>query len=504
MRLRILAAVVACALVGAAPALAGPAFVNGITIPAGTPDLSSDAAPFNRLGFFSDLYYDPNRNEWYGLSDRGPGGGTLSYDARVQRFTIDINPTTGAISNFQVVQTIKFTDATGAVPFNGIAPSPSSVLGRSLDPEGFVVIPKTGNFLVSDEYGPSVYEFKRDGTFVRAFTTPDNLIPRDKVTGVPNFAADPTTNPAGKRTNRGFEGLAISPDGKFAYAMLQSAMLDEGAGNGIFNRIVKFDMATGKAVAQYVYQMEGSSQGRGISALLALNDHEFLVLERNNRGVGVDSELTPPNKKVFKIDLTGASDVSGITLPATGPLPAGVTAVSKVATPFISLDANTLAAFGGRVPEKWEGLAIGPRLSDGQYVILAGTDNDFSITQDASGTQFDEYYRPTAGTPGSAERIRCDIGTFLHCVTVNADGSLGAAFSGDTTGFALIPGVLYAYKSAGTDLAWFVAPAAVPVPAPASWSMVLGGLALVGLVVHHRAALARKSASAGEAGGLGA
>src|SRR5262249_52493681 len=161
--------------------------------------------------------------------------------------------------------------------------------------------------------------------------------------GTPNFASDAGNN-AGKRTNRGFEGLAIGPDGKFAYAMLQSAMLDEGAGNGVFNRIVKFDVATGKAVAQYVYQMEGSSQGRGISALVALNDHELLVLERNNRGVGVDSELTPPNKKVFKIDLTGATDVTGITLPTTGPLPAGVTAVTKVATAFISIDANTLAA----------------------------------------------------------------------------------------------------------------------------------------------------------------
>jgi hypothetical protein len=80
--------------------------------------------------------------------------------------------------------------------------------------------------------------------------------------------------------------------------MLQSAMLDEGAGNGVCNRTVKFDAETGTAVAQYAYQMEGSSQGRGISALLALNDHEFLVLERNNRGIGVGAELSPPNKKV--------------------------------------------------------------------------------------------------------------------------------------------------------------------------------------------------------------
>ncbi len=93
-------------------------------------------------------------------------------------------------------------------------------------------------------------------------------------------------NTAGKRTNRGFEGLAVSPDGKFTYAMLQSAMLDEGGGDGVYARIVKFDNATGEAVAQYAYKMEGAGQGRGISALVAINDHEFLVLERNNRGVG--------------------------------------------------------------------------------------------------------------------------------------------------------------------------------------------------------------------------
>src|SRR4030095_11575138 len=101
--------------------------------------------------------------------------------------------------------------------------------------------------------------------------------------------------------------------------MLQSPMLDEfGLTTGSYNRIVKFDIATGLAVAQYAYLMEGSSQGRGISALVALNDQEFLVLERNYRGVGVASDLTSPNKKVFKIDLTGASDVSSISLPDNG------------------------------------------------------------------------------------------------------------------------------------------------------------------------------------------
>lgn len=486
IRVALVATAAGAVWLSASTALATPAFVNGLAIAGDTLDLSGETGITGRLGFFSDLYYDPNRNEWWALADRGPGGGTLSYQTRVERFTLDVNKTTGAISNFQVVQTVKFTDPSGllgsvAPPtnLNGIAPNPKSVLGRAFDPEGFVVNPKTGRFLVSDEYGPSLYEFNRDGTLNRVFATPSNLVPRNAGTGVPNFADD-TGNTAGKRTNRGYEGLAISPDGKYAYAMLQSAMLDEGGGNGVFNRIVKYDTETGQAVAQYAYRMEGSSQGRGISALVALNDKEFLVLERNNRGVGVDSELTPPNKKVFKIDITGATDVSGLDLTDDGTtLKPGITPVSKQATPYLALDVagEQLAALGNRAPEKLEGLTIGPRFDDGQYVIVSGTDNDFSVTQDPSGIQFDELFNPF-----TIERIRCPLdfaGSVSNgdCTIVNANGSIGSAFLGSISDFELIPGALFAYRSTGADLAAYAAP---DVPAPATLSLLAAGLAALG------------------------
>jgi hypothetical protein len=153
----------------------------------------------------------------------------------VQRFKLDIDEVTGAISNFKILQTLVFRDESGN-PLDGIGPNPTSELGTSFDPDGFVVHPKSGHFLVSDEYGPSLYEFNRDGIRLRAFTTPANLIPRNAASGIPNYASD-SGNTAGKRTNRGFEGLAISPDGAYAYAMLQSAMLDEGGGSGVCNRI---------------------------------------------------------------------------------------------------------------------------------------------------------------------------------------------------------------------------------------------------------------------------
>lgn len=450
----------------ALPAAAAPQFVNGLVIDARSVDAAGGTTVNDgRLGFFSDIHYDPQRNEWWALSDRGPGGGTLHYETRLHRFSLDVNPQTGEIANFQVLQTLIFRQ--GGAALDGFAPAVGAPLGLAFDPEGVVVHPRTGHFLVSDEYGPSLVEFNRAGQLVRRFQVPANLLPRDAATGATNFADD-SGNSAGKRTNRGFEGLAITPDGRFAFAMLQSAMLDEGAGNGVLNRIVKFDTTTGRALAQYAYRMEGSSQGRGISALVALDDSEFLVLERNNRGLGVDAELSPANKKVFRISLAGATEVSGIDLDAAG---AVFTPVSKQALPWLDLAAATtlnapsLQALGGLSPEKWEGLAIGPRLADGSYLVLAGTDNDYSITQDAgTSVQREVHFKPLAD--GGTSRIRCDIGSFANCVSVKSNGSVDAPLPAgfDFSGYQPIPGVLHAYKATPADLAGYVAPQRAPRP----------------------------------------
>jgi hypothetical protein len=481
MRLKPLA-VLCSILLMSATAQAAPTFVNGLPISGDTADLSGDGGLNGRVGFFSDIYYDPNRNEWWGLSDRGPGGGTLSYETRVQRFTLDVDMNTGEITNFQVAQTIKFMN--GASTLNGLAPSPAGNLGNAFDPEGFVINPKNGNFLVSDEYGPSLYEFDRNnGQLIKQYTVPDNLVP--KAGANTDYTSTPPTLTAGREPNRGAEGLAISPDGNYAYLMLQNGTLKDGwssSARGAYTRIVKFDTSTGNEVAQYAYKLETSGQGRGISAIVAVNDHQFLVLERNNRGVGVDANLGNPDKNVFVIDLAGASDVKDISLPSTGDLPTGYSAVSKDTTSkFLDLDANTLAELNSQSPEKWEGLAIGPQLNDGGYLILAGTDNDYSVSQIAgSSTQYAVYFNPTSG-----QRIRCDLGGFANCISIASNGDAGAAFAGSTDGFAAIPGVLHAYKASAADLAGYTA----PVPEPETYALMLAGLGLVGWAARrHRTA----------------
>jgi len=475
---------------------AEPVFVNGLVIPGATLDATRQpGANAGRVGFFSDIYYDPNRDEWWAISDRGPGGGVLDYATRVQRFTLDVHPVTGRIAHFRVKETVKFTDPRGllAAPtnpalgnpkaFNGLNPSilngNVSVLGRSFDPEGLVIDPRTGHLLVSDEYGPSVYEFSRKGTLLRVFQTPANLIPG--VDAVVNYVADRDGDlNAGRQDNRGFEGLAITPDGTRLYAVLQDPLIEEPGPNNGRNgrnvRIVVFDndrhSATyGTSIAQYAYQLElqadvaariiaagGTAtptdprQGRNIelSAIVAINHREFLVLERDNRGIGVDDPAganVVGSKRILKIDVFGATDISARSLPSDGNLTAAVPPlipVTKSPEVFIDLTENSVLP-NGRQPEKWEGVTIGPRLRNGAHLILTGNDNDYSVTQQAgTNVQFDVY----VDFDGGSVQRDLDQPTLLNGLVV---GPVPA-------GFVLPPGVLHAYRASAGDLAGYVKP----------------------------------------------
>ncbi|HLL89974.1 MAG TPA: esterase-like activity of phytase family protein, partial [Tepidisphaeraceae bacterium] len=405
-----------------------------------------------------------------------------------------VDPVTGAVSNFQIKKTIFFKTADGSQHFNGLSPSrlpggTAGQLGLSFDPEGFVVAPN-GNFYVSDEYGPSLYEFKpvdagngvTEARFVRAFQTPSNVLPVKG--GQPNFEATPTT---GRQTNRGFEGLAISPDGSKLYAVLQSPNQNEGlntSDNSLTNagrysrnvRIVEFDAATGEQSRQLIYQFEdvadinarvpgtdfdfkANQQGRlAVSGLAAINADELLVLERDGRGIGIENPVGDPTeadsyvgtKRIYKIRLSDATDVTNVDLTGTNALPADVAPVSKQLFADVQM---LLDDAGLTIPDKFEGITFGPALADGSLSLLLGTDNDFSVTQDEdTSVQFDVY---TNGTAVRFTPIDDPSKSFASLTSLDQD--LGAL----PGGYALLPGYLYGLKAAVDG---YVAPAAVPLP----------------------------------------
>jgi hypothetical protein len=454
------------------PAFAAPTFINSLEVPGNASDKSGLPSSFEqRLSFGSDLVYDRATSSYYGLADRGPGGGVLPYETRLQQFGLTVNATSGAISNFNLTRTVLFKDGSGNA-LNGLNPSllpggSSNTLGRSFDPEGLVRM-GNGNYFVADEYGPAVREFNAAGQQLRVLQTPANLVPQ--ASGSPNFVAGRPTITSGRQDNRGFEGLTLSADGTKLVGVMQAPLVNEGASNDGRRsqnvRIVEFDIASGTSTRQFVYQTESiadinsrmptasaftaTQQGRsiGLSAIYALPDGRYLVLERDNRGLGVeDITASAPigSKRIFLVDPSGATNVSNISLAGSNSLPAGVVPVSKV----LYLDiAAALQAAGVTVAEKIEGLTFGPQLSDGSFVMLLVSDNDFSVTQNATGAQFNVCYDATGGALGSTS-----VGLNQNC----------------GVGTSLIPSYIYAFRV--NDLN--------PVPIPASIALVTLGLALL-------------------------
>jgi hypothetical protein len=243
-----------------------------------------------------------------------------------------------------------------------------------LDPEGIRVSNDGKRVYISDEYGPYVYEFdRRSGQRVRAFKIPDNL-------AVSNLSAQGDTeingNASGRVANKGMEGLAITPDGKMLVGVMHAPLIQDG---GKIVRIVTFDLPNGK-IHQYAYNL---TTGSGVSEILAINNTQFLVDERDGKGLGDGPPGTAAvAKQIFRIDLTGADDVSDISGAANLMFKKAV-----VKTPFQFLDVVAALTAAGianiRIPAKLEGMAFGQDVTLGgvtKHALYIANDNDFSAT----------------------------------------------------------------------------------------------------------------------------
>lgn len=321
-----------------------------------------DGTPQDLLGAFgSGIAYTGAGNRYVMVADRGPKDGAVAYRCRLQLF--DIVFAQGKLQA-ELAETVLLTDSTGE-PFTGLArdlgktPDGSA---RRLDPEA-VRAGKGGTFFVSDEYGPVVYEFSRAGRLLRSLNVPA----RFRVPKPSGDEKEEGENPRGRAPNRGFEGLAIAPDGGKLYALLQSPMLQDGARASLNVRLLEIDVASG-ATREFVYRR--ASTETGINEIVALNANQFLVLERDSKASFC---------KLIKMDLRGATDVSGIDKLPADELPAGVVPVPSEV--FLDLLDPRFGLAGPDFPRKMEGIGFGPDLPDGRHLLLASSDNDCNATQ---------------------------------------------------------------------------------------------------------------------------
>ena len=227
-------------------------------------------------------------------------------------------------------------------------------------------------------------EFNRaTGQLIKTFTLPSNL---SVAFQSPQGAVETSTNTSGRTDNKGMEGLALTPDGKTFVGIMQAPLIQDSARKDPANktvRIVTIDIASG-ATKEYAYNL---TSGSGVSDIVALNDHQFLVDERDGHGRADGSDAVA--KQLFIIDTNGATDVTDLTGEALKDA-----AIPK-SGPFLDIVA-ALGANGippSEVPAKIEGLAFGQDVTvDGEveHTLYVSNDNDFlSQVPLADGTLVD-------------------------------------------------------------------------------------------------------------------
>ncbi len=101
-----------------------------------------------------------------------------------------------------------------------------------------------GGYFVADEYGPTITRFNARGQLQYTLFPPEGLLPRRNVyPGVTAFTG--TNNPAsGRRSNWGFEGITLMPDGKRLATLLQRPAIQDGGANNLSRntRLLIFDI----------------------------------------------------------------------------------------------------------------------------------------------------------------------------------------------------------------------------------------------------------------------
>ena len=383
-----------------------------------------NGAPTNSLGGLGSAICYASGNTFLALPDRGPNArpydsnidDTASYINRFHTITMDLDPnTSGTGLPFNLTPRLRATTLLWSLtPLvygagDGVAgPGAPRInnffqhffTGRSdnfdpnhnsgdpndarFDTEGMRLSNDGRSVFISDEYGPYVYQFDRFlGVRVRSFQLPSSFY----VNTLSSMSAiEIGGNVSGRVANKGMEGLAITPDGTTLVGIMQNALIqdaNEGATNLL--RIVTIDIRSGKVTHQFSYNL---SVGSGVSEIVAINDHEFLVDERD--GTGREANTPPKNstnakiKQLFKIDLAGATDVSAMNGPD-----AATNAVPKML--FLDL-VKTFTANGialDEIPSKIEGLAFGPDVKDGAtalHTLWIANDNDFvQVVNDVNG-----------------------------------------------------------------------------------------------------------------------
>ena len=322
-------------------------------------------------GYGSSMAQDPtDKSIFYLLTDRGPNIDGTENDSKVfasPTFTPQIGKFRLKDNTLTLESFIELKKKALGVDGNDLGKSEDGI-----DSEGLARA-ADGSWWVSDEYGPHIVHFDASGKEI------ERINPWSTGKKLPLVFAK-------RRPNRGMEGLTLTRDGKTLVGIMQFPLYNpskDAIKNSLAIRIVTLDIASG-VTKQYVYMMERTDL-QAVSEIAAVSNSTFIVLERDGE-YATETTRSTVFKKIYKIDLSGATDISDANNTATGKLFDGKTVeelkdaatlakynikpVNKTLVADLMTDIKELYPH-----DKAEGLAvINPSL------IAVCNDDDFGVT----------------------------------------------------------------------------------------------------------------------------
>jgi 3-phytase len=324
---------------------------------AGVELLGVDVLPDNTyfdgtlIGGLSGMTYDPINDVYYIISD------DKSEFSPARYYTVSVG--TDPVS-------VQFDDVTFIRDHGGLYPE------GSIDLEGIEWFSKNKLFVSNerDEAGvPSVLRLNPNARVDRSLRLPWYFIP----------GYDGTTQTSGVNTNLAFESLTLTPDHNWLVTATESALVQDGKPSdhtaGSDSRVLEFSVPGLQPAHEYVYPVGPIPKGvaaddgdNGLSEMVAIdNVGTFLAMERSYVG-GFGNTI-----RLYETSTAGATDVSG-----------RYTLTGKMYVPMskrmvVDLE-DDLGLVPGTTLDNMEGMAFGPKMSDGRYPLVIVSDDNFNPT----------------------------------------------------------------------------------------------------------------------------
>jgi hypothetical protein len=357
-------------------------------------------------GIGSDLYHMPGdaADIFYVVTDRGPNNDTVQPDKSsgtgfvVPTFSplilkIKLNGTSVQVLETIAIKTKNGAGTTGLPNVKGYDAVPTDVKGitadslynlAGLDAEGLVKT-TNGEFWIVDEYAPSLANLTSTGEVKSRYVpagwkgTPTTF---KAVKSIPEIYLK-------RKANRGFEALALTPDGTTLFVGLQSPLLNPTKAVGdasLATRILRFDISSKRFTGEFVFGFEKVSvvdakatknSDLKLSAMVALDANTLLVQERTDNSYLLSTITIDESANILgsKWDLAATTpSLETYTGAGTNAEIEALIAASKKSIVFNSTSIPSM-------PGKIEGVAV----LDANHIVVVN-DNDFSFT-----------YNPTSG-----------------------------------------------------------------------------------------------------------